>query len=46
MFEQALEGGDFNRWFNRGDYDSAVEGSRPLTATYWAAPALHLGSSH
>ena len=30
-------------WFERGDYDSAVEGSRPLAATYWVAPAQHLG---
>ena len=40
---EALESGGSNPWFSRGDYDSAVEGSRPLTATYWVAPAQHLG---
>ena len=42
LFEQALQGRDSSRSFSRGDYESVVEGSRPLTATYWAAPALHL----
>jgi isoquinoline 1-oxidoreductase beta subunit len=43
LYEKALETGDSNSWFTRGDYDSAVEGSRPLAATYWVAPAQHLG---
>ncbi len=42
-FETLLESGDGSRWFDRGDYDEAVEGSRPLAATYWLAPAQHLG---
>ncbi|WP_309662441.1 molybdopterin cofactor-binding domain-containing protein [Sphingomonas sp.] len=43
MHQQLLESGDGSNWFSRGDYDSAVEGSRPLSATYWVAPAQHLG---
>ena len=43
MHRDLLESGDGDSWFSRGDYDSAVEGSRPLTATYWVAPAQHLG---
>ena len=43
LFDAALEGGDWSSWFSRGDYDSAIEGSRPLAATYWVAPAQHLG---
>ena len=43
MFKRLLEVGDGSSWFSRGDYDSAVEGSRPLAATYWVAPAQHLG---
>jgi isoquinoline 1-oxidoreductase beta subunit len=42
-FEDALAGGDPQRWFSRGDYDRTVRGSRPLAATYYAAPSLHLG---
>lgn len=42
MYEQALQG-DADPWFSQGDYDSAVEGSRPLATTYWVAPAQHLG---
>jgi isoquinoline 1-oxidoreductase beta subunit len=42
LFENNLNTGDSQRWFRRGDYDSAVEGSRPLSATYWVAPAQHL----
>ncbi|HUE79781.1 MAG TPA: molybdopterin cofactor-binding domain-containing protein [Sphingomicrobium sp.] len=42
-FEALLASGDGSRWFDRGDYDSAVEGSRPLAATYWVAPAQHFG---
>ena len=42
-FDNALEIGEWSNWFSRGDYDSAIEGSRPLAATYWVAPAQHLG---
>ena len=42
-FEAALAEGDAQKWFSRGDYDSATRGSRPLAATYYAAPSLHLG---
>ena len=41
--EAALEGGEPHSLFSRGDYDSAIEGSRPLGAIYYAAPAQHLG---
>jgi isoquinoline 1-oxidoreductase beta subunit len=41
-YEDALERGSASRAFRRGDYDSAIEGSRPLAATYFVAPALHL----
>ena len=43
LFEQALESGDAQQWFSRGNYDSTVRGSRPLAATYYAAPSQHLG---
>jgi isoquinoline 1-oxidoreductase beta subunit len=43
LYENALEIGDWSTGFSRGDYDSAIEGSRPLAATYWVAPAQHLG---
>jgi len=43
LYENALEIGDWSSWYSRGDYDSAIEGSRPLGATYWVAPAQHLG---
>jgi isoquinoline 1-oxidoreductase beta subunit len=42
-FEAELEAGAAERWFSRGDYEAAVRGSRPLAATYWVAPAQHLG---
>ncbi|HEX5258495.1 MAG TPA: molybdopterin cofactor-binding domain-containing protein [Sphingomicrobium sp.] len=42
-FEEALASRDPHPWFSRGDYDSAVRGSRPLAATYFAAPSQHLG---
>lgn len=31
------------KWFNRGNYEEAIRGSRPLAATYYVAPSLHLG---
>ena len=43
LFEQALAGGDAQEWFSRGDYAGTTRGSRPLTATYYAAPSQHLG---
>jgi isoquinoline 1-oxidoreductase subunit beta len=43
LFEQALGAGDAQEWFSRGDYAGETRGSRPLTATYYAAPAQHLG---
>jgi isoquinoline 1-oxidoreductase subunit beta len=42
-FEAALESGSAQNWFSRGDYDRTVRGSRPLAATYYVAPSLHLG---
>jgi isoquinoline 1-oxidoreductase beta subunit len=42
-FEDALASSDDRRRYRRGDYDSAVEGSRPLAATYFVAPNQHLG---
>lgn len=43
LFEAALADGDAQKWFDRGDYAGAVRGSRPLAATYYVAPSLHLG---
>ena len=43
MFEDALASGEAGEWFSRGDYNSAVRGSRPLAATYYVAPSQHLG---
>ena len=43
LFEEALATGGAQGWFSRGDYDGAVHGSRPLAATYYAAPSQHLG---
>ena len=42
-FENALSNGSSRSEFTRGDYGSAVHGSRPLAATYFVAPSLHLG---
>jgi isoquinoline 1-oxidoreductase beta subunit len=41
-FEEALTNEGPSRRFTRGDYDSAVKGSRPLAATYFVAPNQHL----
>lgn len=41
--EASLGAGEPLTLFNRGDYDSAIEGSRPLGATYYSAPARHFG---
>lgn len=35
--------GEARTWFERGDYDAAVEDSRPLAASYEVAPASHFG---
>lgn len=43
LFDDALESGRADRSFDRGDYAKTVRGSRPLAATYWAEPSLHLG---
>jgi isoquinoline 1-oxidoreductase beta subunit len=42
MLQQALKG-DGRSGFSAGDFDDAVEGSRPLSAYFHAAPAQHLG---
>ncbi|MEO7654795.1 MAG: molybdopterin cofactor-binding domain-containing protein [Sphingomicrobium sp.] len=42
LFEAALADGGFETLFERGDYASSVDGSRPLTATYYVAPGQHL----
>jgi isoquinoline 1-oxidoreductase beta subunit len=42
LFEQALATGNAKSWFSRGDYDTVTRGSRPLAATYYAAPSQHL----
>ncbi len=43
LFDKALAEARADAWFAQGDYDGAVSGSRPLTATYYAAPSMHLG---
>ncbi|HEX4761300.1 MAG TPA: molybdopterin cofactor-binding domain-containing protein [Sphingomicrobium sp.] len=43
LLEDALASGEAQMVFSRGDYDSTVRGSRPLAATYYAAPSQHLG---
>ena len=43
ILDEALESGDSQSWFRSGDYEAAVEGRRPLAATYWVAPAQHMG---
>lgn len=40
--ERALADGKFRHLVERGDYDAAVAGHRPLSATYFAAPTPHL----
>nr|WP_294850577.1 molybdopterin cofactor-binding domain-containing protein [uncultured Sphingomonas sp.] len=39
--EAALRDGPFARLFDRGDYDSVTDGSRPLSATYGIAATPH-----
>jgi isoquinoline 1-oxidoreductase beta subunit len=43
LFDEALAHGRERRVYRRGDYDSAVRGTRPLSATYFASPQQHLG---
>ena len=43
LFEDALANVASSQWFSRGNYDATVRGSRPLAATYYAAPSQHLG---
>ncbi|HEX8840089.1 MAG TPA: molybdopterin cofactor-binding domain-containing protein, partial [Sphingomicrobium sp.] len=43
LFEDAVANVAGREWFGRGNYDQAVQGSRPLAATYYAAPSQHLG---
>jgi isoquinoline 1-oxidoreductase beta subunit len=43
LFEDALAHGQDRRRFRRGDYESAIRGTRPLAATYFVAPNQHLG---
>jgi isoquinoline 1-oxidoreductase subunit beta len=43
LFDDALANGNGHEWFSRGDYDATVRGSRPLAATFYVAPSLHLG---
>lgn len=43
LFEAALANGGEQSIFSRGDYATAVSGSRPLAATYFVAPSQHLG---
>ncbi|MFL6735750.1 MAG: molybdopterin cofactor-binding domain-containing protein [Sphingomonas sp.] len=42
-FERALENGGDRKRYRRGDYESIVEGSRPLAATYFVSPSQHFG---
>jgi len=43
LFDHAITNVAPDEWFSAGNYDGAVAGSRPITATYYAAPSLHLG---
>jgi isoquinoline 1-oxidoreductase beta subunit len=43
LYEDALANGDAEEWFSRGNWDAVTRGSRPLAATYYVAPSLHLG---
>ncbi|HEX8938027.1 MAG TPA: molybdopterin cofactor-binding domain-containing protein, partial [Sphingomicrobium sp.] len=42
-FDHALANVAPEKWFSSGNYEAAVHGSRPLAATYYAAPSQHLG---
>lgn len=43
LYEDALANGDAEETFSRGNWDAVTRGSRPLAATYYVAPSLHLG---
>ncbi len=43
LFEDALAADDPHEWFSRGDYDEVTADARALAATYFVAPAQHLG---
>jgi isoquinoline 1-oxidoreductase beta subunit len=43
LFDEALTNVASAEWFSAGNYDAAVQGSRPLAATYYVAPSLHFG---
>jgi isoquinoline 1-oxidoreductase beta subunit len=42
-FDEALTNVAGTEWFSVGNYEATVRGSRPLAATYYVAPAQHLG---
>ena len=42
-FDAAIANIASSEWFIRGNYEEVVRGSRPLAATYYAAPSQHLG---
>lgn len=42
-FENALRNVAPVEWFSTGNYDGAIKESRPLAATFYAAPSQHLG---
>lgn len=43
LFEDALSRSFERGSYRRGDYEGTVQGSRPLTATYFVNPSQHLG---
>jgi isoquinoline 1-oxidoreductase beta subunit len=43
LFDEALTNVVGTEWFSVGNYEATVRGSRPLAATYYVAPAQHLG---
>jgi len=42
-FDEAIANVAPDQWFSNGNYDAVTRGSRPLAATYYAAPSPHLG---
>jgi isoquinoline 1-oxidoreductase subunit beta len=43
LFEAAIDSGDAEEWFSRGDYDAVTRDARALAATYYVAPSQHVG---
>jgi isoquinoline 1-oxidoreductase beta subunit len=43
IFDETVANVVSSEWFSSGNYEAAVRGSRPLAATYYAAPSQHLG---